>query len=216
VARARPRLHCFGHIHEAWGAKLVTWRASQAKEKPTALTAIDGGNSTVVESLTTLHPTQWDTEDSRAAKAKRLATYTNLNFCETTQRPKAGEQTLFVNAAIEAPWPFRTCDFQLPWVVDMELPATEAAIAVASTAQNTTTSTQSASTTSSAPASTTHFSRPASPMMPSAPRHKRRRSTSDCYESPTDIPRPRKRQHRLSQECHDKEAELLLLFYSVL
>ncbi|KAK0631037.1 Metallo-dependent phosphatase-like protein [Bombardia bombarda] len=26
VARARPRLHCFGHIHEAWGAELVTWR----------------------------------------------------------------------------------------------------------------------------------------------------------------------------------------------
>ncbi|RAL02309.1 metallophosphatase domain-containing protein [Aspergillus ibericus CBS 121593] len=26
VARSRPRLHCFGHIHEAWGAKLVTWR----------------------------------------------------------------------------------------------------------------------------------------------------------------------------------------------
>lgn len=24
VARARPRLHCFGHIHEGWGAKLVT------------------------------------------------------------------------------------------------------------------------------------------------------------------------------------------------
>ncbi|KAK4113432.1 Metallo-dependent phosphatase [Canariomyces notabilis] len=26
VARARPRLHCFGHIHEGWGAKLVAWR----------------------------------------------------------------------------------------------------------------------------------------------------------------------------------------------
>ena len=23
IARARPQMHCFGHIHEAWGAKLV-------------------------------------------------------------------------------------------------------------------------------------------------------------------------------------------------
>lgn len=28
VARARRRMHCFGHIHEAWGAKLVVWRAA--------------------------------------------------------------------------------------------------------------------------------------------------------------------------------------------
>ncbi|EXJ66416.1 uncharacterized protein A1O5_10568 [Cladophialophora psammophila CBS 110553] len=26
VAQARPRVHCFGHIHEGWGAWLVTWR----------------------------------------------------------------------------------------------------------------------------------------------------------------------------------------------
>ena len=26
VARARPRVRCFGHIHENWGAKMVTWR----------------------------------------------------------------------------------------------------------------------------------------------------------------------------------------------
>ena len=26
VTRACPRLHCFGHIHEGWGAKMVTWR----------------------------------------------------------------------------------------------------------------------------------------------------------------------------------------------
>lgn len=26
VERARPRLHCFGHIHGAWGAEVVTWK----------------------------------------------------------------------------------------------------------------------------------------------------------------------------------------------
>jgi predicted phosphohydrolase len=26
VSRARPRLHCFGHIHEAYGAKVIRWK----------------------------------------------------------------------------------------------------------------------------------------------------------------------------------------------
>ncbi|EGO60592.1 hypothetical protein NEUTE1DRAFT_97760 [Neurospora tetrasperma FGSC 2508] len=26
VAMARPRLHCFGHVHAGWGAKLIRWR----------------------------------------------------------------------------------------------------------------------------------------------------------------------------------------------
>jgi len=29
VSRARPRLHCFGHIHEGYGASLVTWNADK-------------------------------------------------------------------------------------------------------------------------------------------------------------------------------------------
>jgi Icc-related predicted phosphoesterase len=34
VARARPRVHCFGHFHEGWGAKKVAWRGAEASEKP--------------------------------------------------------------------------------------------------------------------------------------------------------------------------------------
>lgn len=26
IANARPLMHCFGHIHEGWGARLVTWK----------------------------------------------------------------------------------------------------------------------------------------------------------------------------------------------
>ncbi|KAI9051947.1 hypothetical protein LZ554_004202 [Drepanopeziza brunnea f. sp. 'monogermtubi'] len=26
VGRARPRMHCFGHIHEGYGAEILTWR----------------------------------------------------------------------------------------------------------------------------------------------------------------------------------------------
>lgn len=37
--RVRPRLHCFGHIHEGWGAQRINWatglvqRATPQKEK---------------------------------------------------------------------------------------------------------------------------------------------------------------------------------------
>lgn len=44
VARARSRMHCFGHIHESWGAKLVTRR-------PSHLTDIDNGNSILIDRL---------------------------------------------------------------------------------------------------------------------------------------------------------------------
>ena len=39
VKRCRPRLHCFGHIHEGWGAERIKWqqkhveRAAPSKEK---------------------------------------------------------------------------------------------------------------------------------------------------------------------------------------
>ncbi|KAL8766260.1 MAG: hypothetical protein Q9194_006316, partial [Teloschistes cf. exilis] len=36
VERARPRLHCFGHIHEGWGAKLVAWRDQQPSSSSSA------------------------------------------------------------------------------------------------------------------------------------------------------------------------------------
>ena len=49
VSKSRPRLHCFGHIHEGWGAKLVTWRAPHpTSETPSHFTEIDNGRSTVV------------------------------------------------------------------------------------------------------------------------------------------------------------------------
>src|SRR5205814_5665909 len=34
VNRARPLLHCFGHIHESWGAELVKWRQKESLHKP--------------------------------------------------------------------------------------------------------------------------------------------------------------------------------------
>lgn len=48
VAQARPGIHCFGHIHEGWGARLVTWKDSGI-DRPSHFTAIDNENSPLIE-----------------------------------------------------------------------------------------------------------------------------------------------------------------------
>ncbi|KAJ0414396.1 ser/Thr protein phosphatase family protein [Aspergillus carlsbadensis] len=108
VARSRPRLHCFGHIHEGWGAKLVTWRKT-ISDKPSHLTDIDNGRSTVIAKLSQLTP--------RADTGLRQST---TSHCTGDPNPlKAGSQTLFVNAAFEGTEDLPT---HPPWLIDIELP----------------------------------------------------------------------------------------------
>ncbi|KAL2833683.1 Metallo-dependent phosphatase-like protein [Aspergillus cavernicola] len=103
IARARPRMHCFGHIHEGWGTKLVQWR-ERVSEDPTHFMDIDHGKSTVIGRLSDMDPGTRVLETSH---------------CTEDQNPlKAGPQTLFVNAAIEG-----TDDFPAHplWKIDLEL-----------------------------------------------------------------------------------------------
>lgn len=117
VARAKPRLHCFGHIHEAWGAKVVAWR-QHISEEPSHYTNIDNDQSKVVESLATLRAGKFDTSELHEEKKARLSRYNEQGHCEATQ-PVEQDQTLFVNAAIEGP---REGIQQHPWVVELSLP----------------------------------------------------------------------------------------------
>lgn len=90
VSRCKPRLHCFGHIHESWGAGRLDW-VTQAfqQEKP--------AKSQVM--------------------AERCA---RIDVSEAGSTPlKWGQETLFVNASImnlhhqpaNAPW---IVDLDLP------------------------------------------------------------------------------------------------------
>lgn len=106
VARARPLLHCFGHIHEAWGAKLVTWRQN-INTKPSHLTDIDNERSTLIDRLPA----------ARKEIAQTPMGCSATSHCSGDKHPlKRGSETLFVNAAIEG-FPLHP-----PWVVDLELP----------------------------------------------------------------------------------------------
>ncbi|KAL9006210.1 MAG: hypothetical protein Q9188_001034 [Gyalolechia gomerana] len=124
IARARPRLHCFGHIHEGWGAKLVTWR-DHLTETPSHFTDIDNDKSIVVEKLTGLRPSKFDLPEIRQEKVEKVERFREDRCCVSshcTRDPDPLEhdkQTLFVNAAIEGT---EEHPLQLPWYVEFELP----------------------------------------------------------------------------------------------
>jgi predicted phosphodiesterase len=124
VARARPRIHCFGHIHEGWGAKLVTWRDG-LDDPPTHFNAIDNNRSLVIEKLANLEPSRFDTEEDSERKLKKLELYYETrcfttSHCTGDEYPlRRGEQTLFVNASYCG---YGLLPVQRPWLVDIELP----------------------------------------------------------------------------------------------
>ena len=126
VARARPQLHCFGHIHEGWGAKLVHWRHDPS-ENPSHFTAVDNDRSVVIENLTGLKPSRFDPREAVEAKLKKMEHYTQERCCTTSHcagdaNPlERGAQTLFVNASVAGAEGLPT---QKPWLLDIELPRT--------------------------------------------------------------------------------------------
>ncbi|KAL9608716.1 MAG: hypothetical protein Q9167_006482 [Letrouitia subvulpina] len=123
-ARARPRLHCFGHIHEGWGGKLITWR-DQVSNPPSHFTDIDNDRSVMVEKLSGFRQSKFDTPESKVEKLKKTEHYRRercyaTSHCAGDANPlKFGAETLFINAAIEGTEEY---PLQLPWLVELELP----------------------------------------------------------------------------------------------
>ncbi|KAF3067374.1 Metallophosphoesterase MPPED2 [Daldinia childiae] len=125
IAQARPKLHCFGHIHEGWGAKLVTWREN-ISQVPSHFTDIDNERSTVIGKLSNIINSKFDTPEIMEEKSKKRAVlshegYIKTSHCTDDENPlKAGSQTLFVNAAIQG----ATEEYPMhaPWLVDLEMP----------------------------------------------------------------------------------------------
>lgn len=122
VARARPRLHCFGHIHEGWGARLVKWKATGTGAKPTHITSIDNEASVAIQKLADLRASKFDgpgrlvekDEALRMLKVEKTTSHCN----DDSHALQPGVRTLFVNASIEGEEEFQ----QRPWLVDIELP----------------------------------------------------------------------------------------------
>lgn len=120
VARARPMMHCFGHMHSQWGAKKVTWR-SEVPEPVSHFTAIDNDESCVVESLSGLRAGKFDSMEVVEEKARKARALEEVGYCDVKEPLEEGRQTLFVNAAVEGT---EENPHQLPWVVEIPLSTT--------------------------------------------------------------------------------------------
>jgi hypothetical protein len=99
--RCKPRLHCFGHIHEGWGAQRVKWKEGQeldvkAEEHVAGSEEFNVNMESVVE--------------NRAVRVD-ISQEGETEFV-------FGKETLMVNASIMTltykPW-------NSPWLVDMDL-----------------------------------------------------------------------------------------------
>lgn len=123
VAEARPRIHCFGHIHEDWGARLVTWKDSGI-DKPSHFTAIENEKSSTVETLDTIRSNRFDSDETIETKRMKLRRLSRDKCSVTSHRTEdahpieKGKATFFVNAALMGQEKFT----QRPWLVDIELP----------------------------------------------------------------------------------------------
>lgn len=111
--RVRPRLHCFGHIHEAWGAERVRW-----KDGSGAL-----GHGKVGEKTETIGILGASKDSGIQAPddpevVTRRGAYVDVS--SGSSRPlEVGKETLLVNSSI------RTLAYNAGhagWLVDLELP----------------------------------------------------------------------------------------------
>lgn len=121
VAKPQPRIHCFGHVHSGWGAKIVSWRP-RISENPSHFSDIDNAKSRVVESLPRLQGSKWESPEDMKVRQDKLERYGSqrccvASYCHGDEERLALGETLFVNAALMGSNGLE----QYPWLVEIEL-----------------------------------------------------------------------------------------------
>lgn len=101
--RCKPRLHCFGHIHEAWGAERITWNPNADLD--------DDWKKHVVK-VEAIPIDEAEVAEKKAAFVDASSSSLPLEF---------GKETLMVNASIMN---LRYKPMQAPWLVDLDLERT--------------------------------------------------------------------------------------------
>lgn len=123
VRQSRPKVHCFGHIHEAWGAYLAQW-----KNEGEGSAAIDKESSRQIVKAAGLKPLPmdgWETARRKVARLKDISKQRgyHVDLTAGSNRLEEDKQTLFVNAAI---MDIKYRPVQCPWIVDIDLPKAQA------------------------------------------------------------------------------------------
>lgn len=128
IAKARPRLHCFGHNHGGWGVTVVGWKNEIGDEPPNIKeTWIQA--ETELLCLKDIDPSEYAIDSFGKANGDRRKTELAATRCAPTSHcagdeafVEKGKQTLFVNASWSKIDKDGTGDYtQWPWLVDIEL-----------------------------------------------------------------------------------------------
>lgn len=107
IARAKPLVHCFGHIHEGWGAETVTWKdVSGTEENATMEQFNKEGWKKHIKKVDRFDVAKEEVKKQRAV------------FVDGTAI-RRGEQTVVINAAI---MDVGYSPVNAPFVVDIDLP----------------------------------------------------------------------------------------------
>lgn len=124
VYRSKPRVHCFGHIHESWGAYLATWKTAENQYDVTTASAIDAGQSKFIEEPIPRgyrFPKDPEAQQADVERFKQRARDRAIlvDVSDGENKVQESEQTLFVNAAIMN---ISYRPLQCPWLLDIDLP----------------------------------------------------------------------------------------------
>lgn len=114
VMRCRPKVCCFGHIHEGWGAERLEWTDGVAEVAGRECSVEEWKEKVWEEGVERVERIGVDLE---AAKERR-AVFVDVSE-EGGKGLREGEETLFVNAAVMDVG-YRPVN--APWVVDVDLP----------------------------------------------------------------------------------------------
>jgi hypothetical protein len=98
LERARPRLHCFGHVHEGYGAEIFDW------DNRTSRVLVD----------------EADSKSKGGKKNSRGSVYPAALKCDV----EFGRETIMINAAIVERHHL-VQNNKLPWVIELDLPCGE-------------------------------------------------------------------------------------------
>jgi hypothetical protein len=103
--RCKPKLHCFGHIHEGWGAERIRWKE---------------GDNLDVKWKQHIAGSKWiDADDDKINEGR--AAYLDISHTGGNSI-EFGKETLMVNASIMT---IQYRPLQGPWLVDLDLAKAE-------------------------------------------------------------------------------------------
>ncbi|KAG9254237.1 Metallo-dependent phosphatase-like protein [Emericellopsis atlantica] len=127
LEKAKPRIHCFGHIHEAWGAYLAKWGESAERGDQGAAEGVFKSASRTIMDLDDFWPVLADDDEGYASRVQMLKKIRREGGIEidltALEASGAGkDQTLFLNAAV---MDLGYRPVQSPWIVDIDLPQKE-------------------------------------------------------------------------------------------